>query len=126
MAAVVKTSFVENRNDEPLIRPVWEIVLTWTWTAGDGDAEIKHALPINGILQKVIVVVGSDFDGGTVSVAIDDNNDDEIFAVSSLAQSSTNIYNLSEPVSGTIDIGVDPTADPATGSDTVIVTLRGI
>lgn len=120
------TSSVEQRGDTLNKHPIWERVITYTYTVDGGDAEVKHVLSINGILQKIIVKVGSDFNSGTVNFAIDDNGDNEIFAVTSLAESSTSVYDVSEPICGDMDIGIDPSDDPASASSTVVVTLRGI
>lgn len=103
--------------------PVWERVIIFTFADGD-DAEVKQAIPINGILQKILVLVTGD--GTTATVAIDDNGDNEIWTTAALAEAATPyIYNVSEPLDGIADVGVAPTADP--GADWVVtVTLRGI
>jgi hypothetical protein len=119
------TSSVEKRNTEPHIKPVWERVLTFSFVSGD-TAEVKQAIPINGLLQK-IVVTNSGASGATVTstVAIDDNADNEIFSAGSLAEATTYNYSVSEPVAGTIDIGVTPSTDPLSAYS-VTVTLRGV
>ena len=117
----------DRRSDSLDRRPVWEQIVTYTIDAGDGHAEVKQAIPINGILQKIICKVGAATGiTGTVNLAIDDNSDNEIFAVTSLAESTTYTYNVYEPLSGIIDVGLDPSDDPTSGSWTVTVTLRGI
>lgn len=110
---------------EPSFResPVWERTITYTFASGD-DAEVKYALPMNGILQKIIVLVTGA--GVTATVAIDDNGDNEIWTVATLAVSAVPYkYNVSEPLVGVMDIGVVPSGDPG-GAWVVIVTLRGI
>jgi len=103
--------------------PIWESVITFTFANGD-TGEVKQALPRNGILQKIIVLVTGA--AVTATVAIDDNGDNEIFTVAALAVSATPYtYNVSEPVSGIIDVGVVPSGDPG-GAWVVTVTLRGI
>jgi len=125
----VLSSHVDDRQKHPNTRPVWERVLTFTIEADGGASEIKVALPINGILQKVICAVG-DAVGitGTVDLAIDDNGNNEIFAVTSLAENIIYPYSVNEPLSGMIDVGINPSDDPATGEAdwTITVTLRGI
>lgn len=110
---------------EPPFResPVWERTLTFTFADGDTD-KVKYALPMNGILQKIVVLVtGTAF---TATVAIDDNGDNEIWTVATLAVSATPYkYSVSEPFAGVIDIGVTPSGDPG-GAWGVVVTLRGI
>lgn len=105
--------------------PVWERTITFTFASGD-TAEVKYALPINGILLKHIVKCGSCAGANpTATVAIDDNADNEIFSVASLAESTTYKYNLYEAVSGVIDIGVTPSTDPLSAY-VVTVYMRGI
>ena len=107
--------------------PVWEVVLTDVITAGDGSTEIKHTLPVNGILQKIVAVSGAATGiTGTFTLAIDDNADNEIFSASGPAEGATSTWSVNEPVSGTIDIGINPNDDPTSGTWTITVTLRGI
>ena len=123
------TSSVDRRNLEPNIKSVWEYVLTYTIEAGGGASEIKQALPLNGILQKIVTVSG-DANGisGTYTLAIDDNGDNEIFTSAGPAENAASTFNVWEPLTGTIDIGINPSDDPTAGSDdwTITVTLRGI
>ena len=110
---------------EPSFResPVWKRKITFTFASGD-DGEVKYALPMNGILQKIIVLVTGA--GVTATVAIDDTYDNEIFTVDTLAVSATPYkYSVSEPFAGVIDIGVTPSGDPG-GAWVVTVYLRGI
>lgn len=104
--------------------PVWEQVIVFSFVSGD-TAELKQAIPINGILQKIIAKCSGAGAVVTATVAIDDNGDNEIFEVASLAESTTYTYNVSEPLTGIIDIGVLPSTDP-TSAYSVTVTLRGI
>ena len=112
---------------EPSFReaPVWQRTIIFTFASGD-TAEVKYALPMNGILQKIIVKC-SGASGATVTatVAIDDNADNEIFTVASLAESTTYTYNVWEPLSGVIDVGILPSTDPLSAY-TATVYLRGI
>lgn len=103
--------------------PIWERVITYTFASGDA-AEVKQAVPIGGILQKILVLVTGA--AVTATVAIDDNGDNEIFTVAALAVAATPyIYNVSEPLVGIMDVGVSPSGDPG-GAWVVTVTLRGI
>ena len=120
----ILTSSVERRNVEPNIKPVWEAVLTFTFASGD-TAEVKHALPLNGLLQKIVVTNSGATAVVTSTVAMDDNADNEIFSAATLAESTTYNYSVNEPVAGTIDIGVTPSTDPLSAYS-VTVTLRGI
>ena len=105
--------------------PVWEKKITYTFASGD-TTEVKYALPMNGILQKIVVKCGAC--GGaavTTTVAIDDNYDNEIWTVAALAESTTYTYSVSEPIAGDMDIGVLPSTDPLSAF-IVTVYLRGI
>ncbi len=127
VGTVVLTSSVDRRNQEPFIKPVWEQVMTYTLTSSSGGDEIKHSLPVNGILQKIIVKSGTAAGiGGTLTLAIDDNGDNEIFTSAGPAEGATSTFNVWEPVTGTIDVGVNPSDDPTSGTWTITVTLRGI
>jgi len=107
--------------------PVWERTIVYTLTTTSGGDEIKYVLPMNGILQKIICKVGAATGiTGTLTLAIDDNGDNEIFTVAALAESTTYKYNVSEPIAGKMTIGVDPSDDPTGGTWTITVTLRGI
>ncbi|KKK85549.1 hypothetical protein LCGC14_2772200, partial [marine sediment metagenome] len=61
----------------------------------------------------------------TATVAIDDNADNEIFTVASLAESTTYTYSVSEPLVGVMDVGVTPSTDPLSAY-IVTVYLRGV
>jgi hypothetical protein len=105
--------------------PVWERRITYTFASGD-TAEVKYALPMNGILQKIVVKCsGASGASVTATVAIDDNYDNEIWTVATLAESTTYTYSVSEPFAGVMDIGVTPSTDPLSAY-TVTVYLRGI
>lgn len=105
--------------------PVWERIITYTFAAGD-TTEVKYALPMNGILQKIVVKCGACTGADpTATVAIDDNADIEIWTVAALAESTNYTYSVSEPFTGRIDIGVLPSTDPLSAY-IVTVYLRGI
>ncbi len=123
--AVVLTSSVERRNQEPLIKPVWEHVITATFD-DDDTAAITHALPVNGILLKVILNAPNGANGAvTYQVTIDDNGDNEIFDSGEQAETLTYAFDTYEPVTGTIDINIGPSAVIGDTQD-IVVTIRGI
>ncbi len=123
--SVVLTSWVERRNQEPLIKPVWEHVITATFDADD-TTTITHALPVNGILLKVILNAPDGANGAvTYQVTIDDNGDNEIFDSGEQAETLTYAFDTYEPVTGTIDINIGPSAAIGDEQD-IVVTLRGI
>ena len=105
--------------------PVWERVITFTFALGD-TAEVKQAVPVAGILQKIIVKCGgADSANPTATVAIDDNADNEIWTVAALAESTTYTYSVSEPLVGVMDVGVTPSTNPLSAY-IVTVYLRGV
>lgn len=105
--------------------PVWEQVITFTFASGD-TAEVKAPVPLNGILQKILCKPAAKTGAAaTVTLAIDDNNDYEMFTQAALAENTLYTYNVSEPLDGVIDVGILPSADPA-ADWTIIVVLRGI
>ncbi len=105
--------------------PVWERIATFTFASGD-TAEVKQAIPVVGILQKIIVKCsGASGANPTATVAIDDNADNEIWIVAALAESTTYTYSVSEPLVGVMDVGVLPSTDPLSAY-TVTVYLRGV
>lgn len=102
---------------------VWEKVVTFTLKSGDttGLAEI----PINGLLQKIIVKL-TDMQGaeGTTDVSLKDNGDNTIWSVTDLAESDTYPYSVSEPLAREVNILL--VFDDPTAAATVTVTLRGV
>lgn len=127
MAGTVTFTRTDRRSDSLDRFQVWEVVCTFVLTDTSGGDEIKAAVPINGILQKIIAKSGAATGiTGTLTLAIDDNGDNEIFTASGPAEENTSTWNVSEPVSGVIDVGVDPSDDPTDGTWTIVVTLRGI
>ncbi len=121
------TSSIERRNLEPNIKPVWEHVITWTYDFDDAGAE-TFAIKLNGILLKIIIDIPATARTGTTSqVLIQDNGDHTIFDSGELAESDTvpYVFNVYEPLTGTIDIIYEPSNDPCS-TETPVVTLRGI
>ena len=124
----VLTSSVERRNQEPLIKPVWEHVITWTYDADDAGAETQ-SININGILIKVIMTIpDTTADTTTEQLLIKDNGDNTIFDSGELTEGEgvTYTFNLFEPVTGTIDVIMEPSAASQDAVTTKVVTLRGI
>ena len=126
---VVLTSWVERRNQEPLIKPVWERVVTATFDEDDITA-ITQPLPVNGILLKVILNAPDGANNAvTYQVTINDNGDNEIFDSGEQAEILTYAFDTYESVTGTIDVNIGPSG-PIGGAvgntQDIIVTLRGI
>ena len=124
----VLTSSVERRNQEPLIKPVWEHVVTWTYDADDAGAETQ-SINVNGILIKVIMTIpDTTADTTTEQLLIKDNGDNTIFDSGELTEGEgvTYTFNLFEPVTGTIDVILEPSVASQDAVTTKVVTLRGI
>jgi hypothetical protein len=122
----VLTSSVERRNQEPLIKPVWEHVITWTYDADDAGAETQE-LPVNGILLKVIMKLPlTTTTGTTEQLLILDNGDNTIFDSTEVGENATHTFNVYEPVTGTLDLILEPSAASGDAVTPKVITLRGI
>jgi len=118
-----------NNTPETLTRlnryTVWEKTVTFACVAADTAATI--AMPIDGILQKVIYVRPDTTNNDlTSTLTILDANDITIFtSEAALAENATSQYTINEPLQGTCDVTV--TFNEAVGvSATFTVYLRGI
>jgi len=101
----------------------WERVVTFTLISGDTTG--LTTVPINGVLQKIIVKLSDMADAeGTTDVSLTDNGDNTIFSVTNLAESATYAYSVTEPLVEEVNVILGFT-DPAAGA-TVTVTLKGI
>jgi len=113
--------------ESPFTGSVWERTLTYVLTTTSGGDEITLHVPISGILTSVICKVGEAAGiTGTLTLAIDDNNDNEIFTVASLAESTTYSYEMYKTIYGGLTVGVNPSDDPTSSTWTITVTLRGL
>ncbi|HDZ14658.1 hypothetical protein LCGC14_1014880 [marine sediment metagenome] len=101
----------------------WERIITFSIV--DNDTTGAAVVPINGLLQKIIVTL-SDMDDaeGTTDVSLTDNGDNTIFSVTNLAESNTTTYIVSEPLVGEVNVILGH--DDPNGPATVVVTLRGV
>ena len=103
--------------------PVWEKVVTFAIVSGDTVG--LAAVPINGLLQKIIVKITDFTTGdGTVDVSLKDNGDNTIWSVTNLADPATYTYSVSEPLAQEVNVVLGFT-DPQ-ANETVTVTLRGV
>lgn len=105
---------------------VWEIVISFFTDTG-AHVEGTTAIPLNGIIQKVVMALpATTATGSTSTFTIDDNENDEIFNSGAQAENATYTFNLNEPVSGTLDFSLDVSKDPTGSGVTNVVTIRGI
>lgn len=127
MAGTVTFTTKDRRSDTLGRFPVWEVICTFVLTDTSGADEIKAAVPINGILQQIVAKSGTAAGiGGTFTLAIDDDGNNEIFTASGPAEEGTTVWDVYEPLVRIIDVGVNPNNDPGSGTWTIIITLRGI
>ena len=122
--SVVLTSWVERRNQEPLIKPVWEFVITGTWTAED-DSDTKITVPVNGVIITVILEIPQSKSGASAEVEIGDSSENVIFD-SGDQVNGTCVYSIFEPVTENIKVWMGPSAAFGVGGGEIVVTLRGI
>jgi len=120
------TGSFDQRDYEANRWPVWEKEITYVWETGDGHAEQKVAVNINGVLLSATMKVSSVTGDPDVTLTIDDNADNEILTVTEDDGATYHYWWLYEPLRGTIDVCIDPSADPGGGTLTVTVYLRGI
>lgn len=113
-----------DRRSDTLDRfPVWEKIVTFPII--DGDTTGTATIPINGLLQKIIVKITDFTTGdGSVDVKLTDNGDNTVFSVTNLADPVTHVYSVNEPFANEINVILGFT-DPDT-NETVTVTLRGV
>lgn len=114
---------LEWRNQEPLIKPVWELVVTGSFD-GDDIGNATQIIRLNGIILKVILVVPNTDDDSDCEVEIHDSGGHLIFDSTDLAV-GTHTFNLYEPVTGAISVVMGPDVDMDSDDD-IVVTLRGI
>ena len=123
--SVVLTSWVERRNQEPLLKPTWEFVITGTWTAAD-DADTKITIPVNGIIIAVILEVPSSKSSANAEVEIGDSAENIIFDSGDQSAGRICTFNIFEPVTENIKVWMGPSVAFGIGGGEIVVTLRGI
>lgn len=122
---VVLTSWVERRNQEPLLKPVWEFVITGTWQAKD-DSDTKITIPVNGIILVVILECPVSKSGADSQVEIGDSAENIIFDSGNQAAGGVCTYNIFEPVTDEINVWMGPSIAYGEDDKKIVVTIRGI
>ncbi len=113
----------DRRSDTLERYTAWERVVTFSIVSGNETG--LATIPINGLLQKIIVTITDFTTGdGTVDVSLTDNGDTTIWSVTNLADPATYTYSVSEPLVREVNVILGFT-DPV-ANETVTVTLRGI
>jgi len=122
---IVLTSSYDKRQVDSEIWPIWERVITATHDVDD-TGDVTLANDINGILQKIVFTVPAYTNSITGQLVIKDNGDNTIFDSGEKTKGTSYTCNLSEPLSGTVDVvmGVSGAAGGTGGS--MIATLRGV
>lgn len=106
--------------------PVWDVIVTASWDSDDTGIATQ-AVTINGIIQKIIYVTPTGASNTvTYQLIIRDNEDETIFDSGEQVEANTYTFNLHEPVTGTIDILVEPSGALGATNPDATVTLRGI
>lgn len=119
------TSWVERRNQEPHIKPVWEFVITGTWEATD-DSDVSLVIPVNGIILAIILEVPTSKTSAKFEVEIGDSSEYVIFDSGDQTAGDTCTFNVNEPVAGSIKVWIGPSAAPGLGGAETVVIIRGI
>ncbi len=124
-AAGTISSFVENRNDQPLVKPVWEYVAKFSVVSGDTTAAIT--IPINGILRHITYATPDTTNNDLTSeMTVSDNADNEIFTTGSgIAENTTNNFAVDLALSGDIDIDITFNEDVGVSADFTVI-FRGV
>lgn len=117
------TTRVDRRTEGTDKYPAWETITVFSLI--NGDTTGTAVIPINGLLQKIIVTLTDMASAeGTTDVSLTDNGDNTIFSTLNLTESTTHVFSVTEPFTDEINIILGFT-NPAS-SVTVTVTLRGI
>ena len=105
---------------------VWELVITSTFDADD-DTIVTLALPLNGILRHVTVKLPLTTTTGTTSqILIKDNGDNTVFDTGEIAENASHNFVADIPLSGTVDVSIEPSAASGDAVTESVITLRGI
>jgi len=123
MSACTGTSTTSDHRGDPK-RPVWEKTITYSMVTADTTATIAE--PVEGLLQRIVLVWPDNTGNRTATLTITDRADNTIFtSAAGLAENATHTWSVSEPLSGPCDVLI--TASGAVGAAcTAYVYLRGV
>ena len=123
ISVTTNTKFATNQKRSS---DVWDIVATSVHDA-TGDELVTEAIPFNGIIRHITITVPLTTTTGTTSlILIKDNGDNTVFDSGEIAENATHNFSVDLPLSGTIDVSVEPSAAAGSGGNTTTVALRGI
>lgn len=111
-------------------QPVWRAKFAqFSWASGESAADEKE-IPFNGILKAHVAVVSDNTGNRTITVAIEDEDDYQLYSLSGIAENATTTTVLTRDTEVYIPTGsvvkVTPSGDPGSGGMTVDVTFYGI
>lgn len=129
--AFTSTLMTSDKRDQNIDTfPVWERKIVFTIDAGDGSAKTAQAVEMNGIVKSITATSGAATGiTGTFTLSIDDNDNNEVFTAATPetpAETATSVFNVDIPLSGIIDVNIDPNDDPTSGSWEITIVLRGV
>ena len=114
------------RTNQKRSEDVWDITVTSVHDAS-GDESVTEAIPFNGIIRHITITIPVTNTTGTTSqILIKDNDDSTVFDSGEIAENATHNFSVDLPLSGTIDVSVEPSAAAGSGGNTTTVALRGI
>ncbi len=123
MANSSSVSSKDSRNNEPYVKPVWEIVTTFIIEADGGATELSQNIDINGSLKEMTIEVGAATGiTGTVNVALASAQDAALFSEGGLADATTHLKQALSK-GGSTDADFNPAL--ADGTITLTGTLSG-
>jgi len=105
--------------------PVWDALVTATWD-DDDTGDVTQAITINGIIQKIILVAPNATNAVTFQLTILDEEDTVIFDSGEQAENATYTWSVHEPVTGTIDVVIEPSGALGATNPDATITLRGL
>lgn len=105
--------------------PVWDALVTASWD-DDDTGDVTQAITINGIIQKVVLVTPDNTNDVTFQLTILDEEDATIFDSGEQAEADTYTWSVHEPVTGTIDVVIEPSGALGAVNPDATITLRGL
>ena len=122
---IVLTSNTTAKRNQTPNEDVWERVITANFDADD-TTDVTLAIPLNGIVRSVVVVVPNTTNAITTQLQINDNGDNTVFDTGELAENDTYVFATDLPLAGTIDIVIGVSGAVGASLSEIVATLRGI
>lgn len=117
---------LDRRKQGPHKTPGWSKKITF-FTDNGAHAEQSVALPFNGILKEIEIILPTTTDTSSSStVTIDTPLGTEIYNSDSLAENSKTPHQVDILMVGTYTISLDMDKDPTTNGVSNVVVLRGL